>query len=425
MAPSRSAWAALALLALVYTLNFLDRTLIYILFGPIKQEMALTDLQLALLGSTSFVLFYTALGVPFGRLADRVHRGRLIAGGLLVWSVFSGLTGFARSFETLLLCRIGVGIGEATLGPAAMSLLSDHFPPARRGAVQSAYSVGIPLGAAAAFFGGGAVAAELGWRAAFMIFGFPGALVALLVLLLREPARGGTEGAAPAAPVPMGEGLRSLAANPVLRRHVFGYAALAVASNSLSIWLPTLLAREHGLPIIEIGQFSGFAMAFAGTAGTLLGGPLADLVARRGPGGRLRFGAGAAALTGGLWAVLLASGDLAVFKLAYVGLAAVGLAWLGPAAADVHGLAGARLRGLGVASYLLVVNLVGYGAAPALTGWLSDRLGAAGAASGLHLALWLCPVACAAAALSLLDGARRWERRVVAPPVAAAPAAAA
>src|SRR6266436_8658369 len=108
-------WYALSVLTLVYVLNFLDRTLIYILFTPIKKEMAFTDLQLGILGATSFVIFYTLLGIPFGRLADRTTRKYLIAGGLAVWRLFSGLTGFAKGFWTMFFCRLMVGVGEATL----------------------------------------------------------------------------------------------------------------------------------------------------------------------------------------------------------------------------------------------------------------------------------------------------------------------
>jgi len=114
----------------VYILNFLDRTIIYILFPLIKKEMAFSDTQLALLGTTSFVIFYTLLGIPFGRLADRGSRTKLIAVGVVVWSLLSGLTAFVWDFWTLFLCRVGVG--EATLGPAAISLLSDYFPPTKR-----------------------------------------------------------------------------------------------------------------------------------------------------------------------------------------------------------------------------------------------------------------------------------------------------
>src|SRR5512132_3948114 len=186
-------WYALVVLTLVYVLNFLDRTLIYILFTPIKKEMVFSDLQLALLGSTSFVIFYTLLGIPFGRLADRVVRKNMIAGGLAVWSLFSGLTGFAKGFWAMFFCRLMVGVGEATLGPAALSLLSDYFPPRRRATVQAIYSSGIAIGAGLAFFLGGWVGQRFGWRWAFYLLGFPGVFVAVLVFLLTEKPRGQTE----------------------------------------------------------------------------------------------------------------------------------------------------------------------------------------------------------------------------------------
>ena len=141
------AWYALALLMVVYILNFLDRTIIYILFPLIKREMEFSDTQLALLGTTSFVIFYTLLGIPFGRMADRGSRTKIIAIGVAVWSLFSGLTAFANDFWTIFFCRVMVGVGEATLGPAAISLLSDFFPPARRATVTSIYSMGIAIGA--------------------------------------------------------------------------------------------------------------------------------------------------------------------------------------------------------------------------------------------------------------------------------------
>src|SRR3984893_1991287 len=186
-------WYALAVLTAVYVLNFLDRTLIYILFTPIKKELHFTDLQLALLGTTSFVIFYALLGVPCGRLADRTNRKVLIGAGLAVWSLFSGLTGFASSFWTIFFCRLMVGVGEATLGPAALSLLSDFFPPRMRATVQSIYSSGIAIGGGLAFFLGGWIGQTHGWRPAFFAIGFPGLLLAILVFALREPPRGRTE----------------------------------------------------------------------------------------------------------------------------------------------------------------------------------------------------------------------------------------
>src|SRR5215212_11953683 len=192
-AASGYSWYALWLLTLVYVFNYLDRTIIYILLPLIKREMAFTDLQLALLGSMSFVIFFTVLGIPFGRLADRAVRKNMIAGGLAVWSHFAGLTGFANGFWSLLICRVMVGVGEATLGPAALSLLSDYFPPRVRATVQAVYSSGIAIGAGVAFFLGGWILRNYGWRHAFYWLGFPGLFFALLVLMLKERPRGQTE----------------------------------------------------------------------------------------------------------------------------------------------------------------------------------------------------------------------------------------
>jgi MFS family permease len=126
----------------IYILNFLDRTIIYILFPLIKKEMLFSDTQLALLGTTSFVIFYTVLGIPFGQMADKGSRTKIIAIGLATWSLFSGLTAFAWDFWTIFFCRVMVGVGEATLGPAAISLLSDYFPPTKRATITSIYSMG-------------------------------------------------------------------------------------------------------------------------------------------------------------------------------------------------------------------------------------------------------------------------------------------
>ena len=402
------AWFALAVLLLVYLMNFLDRTLIYVLFPLIKAELHFSDLQLALLGSTSFVIFYTSLGVPFGRLADRASRRKLIAAGLITWSIFSGLTGFATDFWTLFGCRLMVGVGEATLGPAAMSLLSDLFPQSRRATAQSVYSAGIPLGAAAAFFLGSQIGAEWGWRAAFLYLGFPGVVLAVLVMALPEPQRGATERAqaGPSASV------APLSQNHAFLRMIFAYAVFAVAANCLSIWVPSLLGRLRGVPLPTIGALAGFGMLIGGGLGTLLGGAAADAVRKRHPGGRLLFTAGLAAASVPLWLVMLHSSSLPVLAVTYTLLAAVGLAWLGPAAAEVHDLAGPSRRGLAIAVYFLVVNLVGYGLAPPAIGWLSDRLGGAADPAQLAVALLVAPACCAAAAVMLAVEGRRRGRAV-------------
>jgi MFS family permease len=401
---SAAAWYALGVLTLVYVLNFLDRTLIYILFTPIKAEMNFSNLQLGLLGATSFTIFYTLLGIPFGRLADRVSRTKMIAAGLAVWSLFSGLTGFAWSFETMFLCRVMVGVGEATLGPAALSLLSDHFPPERRATVQAVYSSGIAIGAGLASFLGGYLGQEWGWRWAFYLLGFPGLAVALLVLAIRETQRGATE-TAPAA-----YGARDwkilLRSKPLLYLYS-GYALFGLAANSLSIWGAVFFGRVHGLPLALIGTMGGILSLAAGVPGTILGGALADRFGRRfGRGGRMLFGAAAALVSAPLWLLLLFSDSYAALVFACFFLLALSLMWLGPAAADVHDIAGPQLRGLGIGIYFFAVNITAYGIGAPLVGKLSDRLGVEATPDMMRYSLLVCPAACLLGALLLWLGSR-------------------
>jgi MFS family permease len=400
--PTQRRIFALAVLCLVYLLNFLDRTLIYILFPPIKAEMAFTDLQLALLGTTSFVLFYTLLGIPFGRLADKVSRKHMIAAGLLTWSLFSGLTGFATGFWTIFFCRVMVGVGEATLGPAAMSLLSDLFPPERRATVQSIYSAGIPLGAATALFAGGALGEAIGWRNTFFLLGFPGVALAMVVLTLPEPGRQVVVGAPPSD-------WRPLLKIRALRWHVVGYAFMAVAGNSLGIWIPTLLNRVHDIPLTTVGYLTGISMGVSGGLATAFGGAAADRWRATAAGGRLRFSATLAALCVPFWLLLLTSSSQPVLFASFFALAGLGLAWLGPAAADVHGLVGPQNKGIGIAMYFFVVNMLGYGVAPPVIGTISDALGGQEAPEMLQRALFICPAACVVAALVLWRAAKEVE----------------
>jgi MFS family permease len=405
---SSAAWQALGALFLVYALNYLDRTLIYILFKPIKHEMAFSDLQLALLGSTSFVIFYTTLGVPFGRLADRVSRPRMIAAGLALWSVASGLTGFMHDFTGIFLCRLLVGVGEATLGPAALSLLADAFPPRLRATAGALYSAGIPLGAGLALAVGGAVEHAWGWRAAFWMLGFPGLGLAAMVLWLRDPGRARAAAPAPAASLPAT--VASLLRSPRFVLIAAGYAMFAVAANALSMWIPSWLAARFDVPLAEVGLYTGAAAVVGGLVGASSGGWLADRFharwERAGGGGRLVFSAICAVVSAGLWGVLLCSSTLPMALVPVFCLMGTGLMWLGPAAADVQDLARPEQRGQAIALYFLIVNAVGYGVAPPLIGALNDRVGGGTNPMAMAAVLGVCPVACVVAA-GLLLVARR------------------
>jgi MFS family permease len=400
-------WYALAVLTAVYVLNFLDRTLIYILFTPIKKELHFTDLQLALLGTTSFVIFYTLLGVPFGRLADRTKRKVLIGSGLAVWSLFSGLTGFASSFWTIFFCRLMVGVGEATLGPAALSLLSDYFPTRMRATVQSIYSSGIAIGGGLAFFLGGWIGQTHGWRWAFYLLGFPGLVLALMVFTLREEPRGRTESS---AALTSGSDWKLLFRSKPLLFLYAGYALFALSSNNLGIWGPTFFVRVHHLSLAVVGMAAGILSIVIGIPAMILGGYHSDRFSRRFAGGRMAFTAFAAAISIPLWIALLFLNNLTAIVIVNIVLYGLALMWVGPATADVHDIAGPHLRGLGIGIFFSIVNIVAYGIGAPLIGRLSDILGVAKNADQMRLSLLVCPIACALGAMLLWMGSRARQR---------------
>lgn len=401
------AWYALALLMVVYVLNFLDRTIIYILFPLIKKEMSFSDTQLALLGTTSFVIFYTLLGIPFGRWADRGSRSKLIAVGLAVWSLFSGLTAFADGFWTLFFCRVMVGVGEATLGPAAISLLSDYFPAHKRATVTSIYSMGIAIGAGLAALLGGSLSAY-GWRTAFMIVGFPGIIFAVFVFFLREPARDARGGAAESTY--SGSDWKRLIANRSFIFLCLGYALFGLATNNLSIWGATFYSRLHKFDLPTIGYWGGILTLAAGIPAMLFGGVIADRFRKWRRGGRMVYGMLLCLVSVPFWLLLIFTSNVYLILAANFVLLAAALGWLGAAAADVTEIAGVKLRGLGVAIYFFSVNIAAYLIGSNLIGYLNDKFGATENPEMLRYALLVCPACCLLGAIMLYLGSRSLDK---------------
>ena len=403
------AWYALGLLTFVYVLNFLDRTIIFLLFTPIKKEFGLSDFQLALLGSTAFVIFYTALGIPFGRIADKGSRKNLIAIGLVVWSLFSGLTGFATDFWTLFFCRLMVGVGEATLGPAALSLISDYFPPEKRATVSSIYSLGIAVGAGLASFLGGWIGQNYGWRWAFYLLGFPGVIFAVLVFFLREPKRGNTEKAEARY---SGNDWRKLLTNKSLLLVFVGFALLGLATNNLNIWGATFYTRVHGFDIATIGFWGGVLTICGGIPATLICGVIADWFRRKQRGGRMLYGAIVAILCVPFWAILLTTDSVYLILFANLFLLFLSLAWFGASTADVTEISGLNLRGLGIAIFFFFVNISAYFIGSNLIGKLNDYLGATENPQMMRYSLLVCPIACLLSAVCLWFGSQSLTKSI-------------
>lgn len=411
-------WYALAVLTTVYILNFLDRQLIYILFTPMKKELAFTDLQLAIFGTTSFAIFYTVLGIPFGRLADRTVRKNMIGIGLAIWSLFSGLTGFADGFWSIFFCRLMVGVGEATLGPAALSLLADYFPPRLRATVQSIYAAAIAVGGGLAFFLGGWIGQAYGWRPAFYILGFPGLALAVLVFFLREEPRGRTE---TAAAMSASGDWRLLLRSVPLRYLILGYAFVGLASNNIAVWVGAFLVRVHGLSLLTIGTAAGIVSLVIGVPAMVLGGYFADKITRRFTGGRLLLTTGAALASIPLWIAMLFTDNLGALLAINILLYGLAIMWVGPATADVIDLAGPRLRGLAIGIFFSAVNVFAFLVGSPLIGRISDALGVATDPQQMRYSLLVCPAALAIGAFLLWRGSRAKAAAMAATPAVPAP----
>lgn len=415
------AWYTTGVLMLAYTLSYVDRQILSMLVGPIKADLGVSDTQIGLLQGFAFAVFYTFVGIPMGRLADRGDRRRIIAWGIFFWSLATAVCGLARSYWQLFIARVGVGVGEAALSPAAYSMLADYFPPERRGRALGVYSMGVYLGIGLAAIIGGAVVGGLAdrpplqlpvvgelatWHVAFLIVGLPGLLLALWVRTLREPLRRGLTADSRQA-VPLNEVAAFLRHNARLfASHFFGHALLALAFNAVAFWMAPYLQRIHGLTPGEFGTPLGLILALGGAAGIYSGGVFADLLRRRG------------VADAEMWPGIVSA--LAVWPLgvltAQAGSGSAALGWFAafmfassfPFAAAAAGLQAAapnRLRGQVSALYLFVINLAGIGLGSFLTGYVNDHVYGDELRIGDSLA-WIVGIAAPAAAL-LLASARK------------------
>ena len=382
--PTRAPSAAyanyvLALLSLVYVMNFIDRQILAMLIEPIKQEFGVSDTALGLLSGFAFAFLYTLAGIPIARWADRSSRTRVITLALTIWSVMTAACGLARNFIELALLRVLVGIGEAGGNPPSHSLIADYFPPHRRATALSIFAWGVYVGSAIAFLAGGYLVAHYSWRTAFMVVGAPGLLLAVVVALtVREPARGASEQrSAPQAQPPLGEVLRHLLAQRSFMFIVLGASIQSLSGYGVLTWGPTFLYRVHAMPWTEIGVWLGWIIGVAGCAGAYAGGRLADRFGARDAAWYMRLPAlqsllGVPFVLG--FALLPAQRDS---MLAFIPFYALGAMYVGPMFSMVQGLVPLRMRATASALLLFVVNLIGLGLGPLSVGLLNDYVFAA------------------------------------------------
>lgn len=294
------AWYVVVVLMLAYVFAFLDRQILALLVEPIKKDIGVTDFQMSLLLGPAFAFFYVTLGIPIGRIADRRSRRTIIGIGVAIWSVMTSACGFAKTFTQLLVARIGVGIGEATLQPCATSVLSDYFPREKRGRAISVYSMGLGIGAGLALVLGGQVIASisdsdpislpflgqlLGWQVVFLVVGLPGLIVAALMFTVKEPYRrdkiqiDGKE----MEQLSIGEVISFLIARwRTYGTHFLGLSIMAIIGNAYLAWIPTVFIRTWGWSIAEISLWYGLVVSVGGIVGVNLGGWMGDRFYQRG-----------------------------------------------------------------------------------------------------------------------------------------------
>ncbi len=422
---------ALALLVAIYTLNFLDRQIVNILAEPIKQELGLKDWQLGMLTGLSFALFYTTLGIPIARLAERGDRVKIISAAVAVWSYFTVVCGLAQGFTLLLLARIGVGIGEAGCTPPANSLISDITPREKRASALATYNLGNPIGTLLGLALGAVVAEAFGWRAAFLLVGAPGLLLAAVAwFTLREPRRDKSTavGAAP----PFRDALRELASKrsfPLiclgvaglaftgyahvaffgsfyLRNHAEGLAALAAAVNGA-------LGTQFGV-LAFVGLALGGIIGIAGGVGAWLGGQLVDRFGREDERAHVTVPAVGLLLAAPFAISALLAPDTGLSLLLLAPALVCSSLWFGGIYSVTQSLVRPQTRATAVAVLLLVANLIGLGCGPVALGTLSDVLAASmGEAEGLRWAMVAVAIGGVLGGLSFLAARRTVRAEVV------------
>lgn len=381
-------WYVVGVLLLAYTCSFIDRMILTLLVGPIRADLGISDTQMSLLVGFAFAVLYTFAGIPLGYVADRWNRSRLIGLGISGWSVMTVLCGLAPTYAWLFLARVGVGVGEATLSPAAYSLMSDYFPKHKLGRAIAVYSIGVPLGSGIALIIGGyivqiatsmppidlpGIGSAAAWRIVFFMVGVPGLLIALLMLTVKEPVRRDVGRRADS-----GIRIRDAFAFVIAERRTFGPHFIGLSLLTLVIygnmaWIPTFFARTYGMAAATAGLYFGVILAVGGALGLLAGGAMADRLFRTGhKDGHLRT-------------VIFATLGAAPFLIAgplmpspALAFACIALAML---IATMHGgVAGAalqivtpnRFRGQITAIYFFVANLVGFGLGPTVVALITD-----------------------------------------------------
>lgn len=397
------AWAVVILLSIAFTFSMIDRMILTLLVEPIKGDFGLSDTQISLLHGLAFTLLYVLVGLPLGWLTDRYSRRTIAGVSIFFWSLATIACGIANNFSQLFLGRVGVGVGEAGLSPAANSLIADYFPPERLARPIAYFSIGGTVGVGLAYIFGGAIAEIVSgmgavsvplageirpWQLTFFIVGIPGMLFAFLFLFVREPKRS-SQSKISTKNIPVRETAKFFwGRKSFFLPHFAASAFAAMAVLSLHAWMPTLLIRTHGLSVGKAGGYYGLVVLIAGISGLLFGGWYSDRLAAKG----VQASHIEVARKLVMFAILptvaapLCSSLLPLFLLAGCGVFGLGAAIaLAPVALQI--IVPNQMRGQIYAAYLLTLSLLGYTIGPTFVALATDFIFSNDAMVGRSMAL--------------------------------------
>lgn len=436
-------WYALIVLFAINTMNFFDRLILGAVGEPIRKEFQLDDTSLGLL-ATAFTLLYAVVGIPLGRLADIVSRKYILSAGVFVWSLLTAGSGIAQNFWQIFAMRLGVGVGEASCAPAATSLIGDLFPKEHRGKALSVFMLGLPVGIGLSFAVSGSIAQAYGWRAAFLVAGIPGVLLAVACLFIKEPVRGGSETGSVASgsrsdgekrPVATAPGsdspYRRILSSPTMQWLIVSGIIHNFCLYTLSSFMTPYMMRYHGLNIRDASLNAMLINGIFTLPGLLFGGFVGDAAKQKFANGGLLFTTLATLVAVPLFVLAIGAGqqNIGVFVVAMGSAFALMYFYYSNVYSAIQDITVPQHRGTAMAVYFFAMYLLGGSLGPYVTGMLSDfftkrAASIAGVADltptalepfrgeGLHNAMYAIPGLCVVLTLVMLAASRAIKKEI-------------